>query len=248
MTLEEAISLANAGDVEAMRNLGFYYFKDETGKIRDMYESLKYFEMGAEKGDIGCIKLSIILLLMSARAIRHVAGASGIDSVLRDLDKAWHWNQCISSDVTDYEKNRISILGEKGIAIYFKGTDSDDVNLIRQSVDMLKGVMNDSIDPEVRLYLAFGINDLHHYKAYVSTSEYTLQFNLLTYCINECPNLERTNIACAYLAGLYTFGLGTSVNYDMAVYYYQMATQKGFDCSDMLSHFKKNIFGKWQLK
>ena len=248
MTLEEAIELANSGNVEAMRQLGFYYFKDETGKIRDMKESLKYFEMGADRGDIGCTKLSIILLLMSARALRHVVGASGIDSVLRDLDKAWQWNQRISSDASDYEKNRISILGEKGIAIYYRGTDSDDVNLIRQSVDILKEIMNDSTDSEVKLYLAFGINDLHHYKAYVSNAEYTLQFNLLTYCINKCPNLERINIACAYLAGLYTFGLGTAVNYDMAVYYYQRATQNGFDCSDMLSHFKKNIFGKWQLK
>lgn len=249
MTLEKAIDLANNGDVEAMRQLGFYYFKDENGKIRDMSESIKYFDMGAKAGDIGCTKLSVILLLMRAHAIRHALGVDAIDSVFRDLDKADYWNQRLSAfDKAEYEKNGISIIGERGIAKYYRGINNDDAVLIRQSVDMLKGIMNDSIDPEVKLYIAFGINDLHHLKAYVSNEDYTLQFNLLTYCINECPNLASINVACAYLAGLYTFGHGTAVNYDKAVYYYQMATEKGFDCSDMLSNFKKNLFGKWQLK
>lgn len=249
MTLEEAIELANSGNVDAMRQLGFYYFQDENGKIRDVDESIKYFEMGAEKGDPICIKCSVSMLSMRLRAMRHIGAASVVDSVLSDIDKAEKYNNIVRTiDQESYKKSKVSLDGERGIALCLgASSSSQESQQLKTAIRLMKGVINDTIDPEVYMYLAFAIEYLSDIED-VSDSDSQLELQLLTDCINNHPNLEHIGVACAYLAGLYTYGRGTSVNYDKAVYYYQLGTEKGFDCSEMLSYFKKNIFGKWQLK
>lgn len=257
MTLEEAKILANQGDIDSIMALGSYYWgEDADEQNRDMKEAARWYEKGAEFGYPNCMCLTAILLTLYVHTKRKVVGHSDFDS-LEMLDKALFWAN--KANESGFEKANDQIIfakGEMGIAYYDLGigneflTPTHDEAVLRFSnaIDLLKSIYQQSQDPEVYIYLAFS---LFEYGKLVGYNEQNNRLEYLLYhkCVDEYfGDVVFSEIAASFLGIMYTEGRGCSIDYDKAVYYFQKAHNAGFDCSDMLRHFKKKMFGGYTLK
>lgn len=257
MTLEEAIQLANSGNIDMIRELGIFYFQnDDTGKIRDFFEALKWLEMGAEKGDIPCATLATDLQLINAITLRN----EGIfdNENLEILEKANRWNEMIARNSNDdYDENKRHIFCERAFVYYLMSNEKKDIALLRQAVTMMKQVLpsistTDAFMSDVCYYLARAINDLYRMdSSQVSEQDLKLEFQLLNMCISnysEQLGQKKMNVVYFDLAELYTYGRGVKADAEMAVRYYQIIMANGFDCGAVMSLFKKDMFGRWHFK
>lgn len=107
----------------------------------------------------------------------------------------------------------------------------------------MKSVYNYTDNPEVYVFLAFSLYNYGNLVGYTEENN-RLEFYLYQKVVNEYfGKVIHSDISAAYLGIMYTFGRGCEVDYNKAVYYLQMATNAGFDCTDFLAHFKKKMFG-----
>lgn len=259
MTLEEAKSQAMQGDFNSIMALGDYYFGENAlEENRDIDEAINWYEVGAKFGYSRCMILVAILETIRGHAIRKIAGGDQTpDDAISKLQHGLYWAEKAKElGEQGADSQIVSLTGEIGIAYfycarggeYIHPSQQDSINWYSESIRLLKSVYSSTKDPEVYVILAFALNSYGEIVGY-SNENNQLEFSLYNKVINEYfGKVMHSDICACYLGLMYTYGRGCAVNYDKAVYYFQMSHNAGFDCSEMLSHFKRKMFGGWTLK
>ena len=257
MTLEEAKSLAINGDLDAIMALGKYYYLGEE-ENRDIDEALKWYELGAKNGYPICMKLASLLYTTNAHIMRKIMGSDGVEDVFEPLDKALYWaNKAKENGISDAEEEITQILGEKGIAYYLyalsgeysnKPTKEQSIERCKKAIMYFKSVYQATKDPEVYLYFAFALHDYSELAGFTNENS-KREYYLLHKCVDDYfGEVVHSELASSYLGLMYIYGVGCDVDYDKAYYYLQKAHNAGFDCSELLSCFRKKLFGGYTFK
>lgn len=258
MTLEEAVSRANNGDLDAIMALGRYYFgEDADENNRDINKAIEWYEKGAEFGYPNCMILAAILLSMNGHVIRKISGGDQTpDDAIPQLNRALYWaRKAKERGESGADEQIITTIGELGIAYFYcarggeyvKPTRDNSIAWYAESIRLLKSIYMSTKDPEVYVILAFALNYYGEIVGY-SDENNRLEFYLYNKVVSEYfGNVMHSDICAMQLGLMYTYGRGCSVDYNKAVYYFNMAQNAGFDCSEMLSHFKKKMFGGYTL-
>ena len=259
MTLEEAKNLAMQGNLDAIMALGGYYFGQNSAKENeDIDEAIKWYEKGAEFGYSNCMILASILYNINGHVIRKITGGNpGILHSIESLQKGLYWaNKAKSAGEKDADGQLVSLKGELGISYYyyalggdFSGnTENDKVNRFSESIKLLKSVYRFTQDPEVYIILALCLNGYGELKGY-SEENNRLEYSLYHKCADEYfGQVIHSDIAAAYLGIMYIEGRGCPVDHNQAYSYLTKAHNAGFDCSDLLSRFKRKTFGGYVFK
>ena len=243
MTLEEAIELANQGDLEVMQTLGSYYYdQNEYGDARDWYCR------AAAGGRVQAMVPAALLTSMMSRAARKVSGGDAIhDQDVYSLNKALRWidyarDHGIGSDAEG------NVIRERALCAYEASKKEGSSITREQAIDYLKRAYSTpDKTPEIDIYLAFALYEAEQ----LSENDASLCFNLLKQCTSYTEEDERNvnlGILDAYLGCCYLEGKGCDVDDNAAYECFVRAGQKGFDCSDMLSGFRKKMFGGYVFK
>lgn len=243
MTLEEAIKLANQGDLEVMQMLGSHYYdQNEYGDARDWYCK------AASGGRVQAMVPAALLTSMMSRAARKVSGGDAIhDQDVYSLNEALEWIECARKYGIECDAEG-GVIMERALCAY-EASKKDGSSVTReQAVSYLKEAysMPDKT-PEIDIYLACALYESEH----LSASDTVFCFNLLKRCARyteEDDNDVNLGILDAYLGCCYLEGKGCSVDDNAAYECFVRAGQKGFDCSDILSKFKKKMFGGYVFK
>ena len=247
---------AEQGNMEAIIALCRYYAqkdKDENKDVNKITEALKWYEKGAELGDTDCMELAALSYKIKGYSIRKIVGGnSGIRNSIESLQKGLYWAGK-ARDSGDYKAIKYvdSITEELGISYYYyalggdfsENTECKKLERYEKSINILKSVYNQTDNPEVYITLALCLKDYGELKGY-SEENNRLEFYLYHKCADVYwGQVIHSNIAAAYLGIMYLEGRGCSVDYNQAYFYLTKAHNAGFDCSDLLSRFKKKIFG-----
>ncbi len=255
MTLEKTIELAKDGDLKAVRSLGIHYLNGDENQKANVFEARKWFVIGAEKGDALCMHLSATTGAMIAYALKDASDYTGTVNILND---ALSWEKKalgIGYSAEQDESILIDIQGNLGIAHYFLSLDAPDkeewgpvtLKNIEEAICFLKASYQKTNNKEVLIYLGFALLD--YYLAHKATKDdEILAHTLIKKCVDSYfKEIKVSAVAASYLGLMYTDGIGCEKNYEMAVYYLQKAHAAGYDCSNMLSRFKKTLFGKYKF-
>lgn len=258
MTFEEAVVQANNGDLDSIMALGRYYYgEDADEKNKDIDKAIEWYEKGGEFGYSNCMILAAILLAMCGHAIRKIAGGDQTpDDAIPKLNRGLYWARKAKEHGENADEQIVSLIGEIGIAYFYcarggsyvKPTRENSITWCSESIRLLKSVYMSTKDPEVYVILAFALNFYGELLGYTNDNN-KLEFYLYNKVVNEYfGNVMHSDICACTLGLMYTDGRGCPVDYNKAVYYFQMAHNAGFDCSEMLSCFKKKMFGGYTLK
>ena len=257
--LQPLISRAEQGDHESIIKLGNYYWPALGTDHSDIDEAIKWYRKGAEYGYADCMYQSALLLHYAARIERKVYYAETVEKQLSYLNEALLYLDKLDKYPEYAEKAkslRYDVMGSKGIAQYFWAETAPDeftkAARYRTGVyQYLKPAYQYVTDKHVALYLGFSICELlrlSNVAASVSEEDKRLHVQVLTDCVvNNSSSIDHPDVACFQLGVAYTYGDGCQINYNTAVYYYQLATQYGFDCSEVLETFTETPYG-WMPK
>lgn len=263
MTLEEAINLANSGDLDAVIALADYY-ADEN---KDIKEAIKWYEKGAIQGNIRCMYMTALYLVLWTGVKRIAAGYTCVPSLIEDLNKALYWyNKANKCDVSSTNMENLSdrLYAELGSTYYYytiycldkenydnKGKlKSNAKNALDKSIQYFDNVNNlYEITPEHEYIYALAIS-LLDFGTYDCTDEQRIiRFNLLVDLFeNRFNDLSQPGEVTYKLGECYTLGLGCNKDYDKAVILFNKAQSLGYDCDDYLPKFRKKLFGGWIYK
>ncbi len=242
MTLNEALEYAEKGDQDAICALGQYYYEE-----KDYHESLKWYKKGAESGNATCMLITCQL----ENLLGHVARKIDPNDTERQLERfnsAIFWGtKALENGIEEAEKHINTSKGELGITYYYLASSSDNIDDYLKSISLLKESYSESSDPEIPLFLAFSLFKYLNCTDSKNEDEYSLVANLLLESVTN-EDIAFKGIAYAYLGTIFTFGNAGEVDYDKAVKYYTLAGINNFDCSDMLSRFRKKLFGGYTLQ
>ena len=250
MTLEEAIELAGNGDYEAIMALGKYYFEGDEQNGRDFHESLKWYTLGAEFGYSNCMCLAANLGIILGHTNRKIMPDS-TESQFEYYDNALKWATKAAELGEENASNLIlTIKGEMGISYHYAAINSSNSELYRKAIDIFQEIVPVTNNSEFVLF--YGLSLYSYLKSIDSNdyNSYSIARNMLeTSVTNNYKELESklVGIACSLIGNMLTGGWGCAVDYDKAVYYYTLAGEFGFDCSDMLKLFRKKLFGGYTL-
>lgn len=258
MTLEEAISRANNGDLDSIMALGKYYFgEDSDDNNRDINKAIEWYEKGASFGYPVCMMMAALALTISGHSLRKIAGSSAAEDTIKELNRGLYWaGKAKEVGFEGADKQIITLKGELGIAYWLWGHTSElnkpsqqqTIERYYTSIRLLKEVYRFTDDKEVVFYLALAIDSLADIVT-VSEDDNRLAFMLFHKCADDYfGELEQSNIASFYLGQMYMYGRGCNQDYNLAHDYYLKAHNAGFDCSEILSCFKKKMFGGYTLK
>lgn len=257
MTLDELKALANNGDFNAIIELSKYYY-GATAKENDIDEAIKWTEKGAKFGYVNCMYLVSILYTTKGHVLRKiVGGSSDITESIECLKKAMEWGRkAEAAGDKDAGKHLVDVTGELGISYFYYARGGEFYNPTRQesidrytvAINLLKSVYQKSEDPEVSMFLALSLNYCGELTGYTEENN-KLELSLYHKCVdNFFGQVVHSDIASMYLGIMYLEGRGCAVNYDTSYYYFKKADDAGFDCSEILSKFKKKLFGGYTFK
>lgn len=243
MTLEEAIELANQGDLEVMNTLARYYYDQ-----KEYNEARTWHCRAAEGGLVQAFIPAALLTNMLTRAARKVSGGGAIhDQDVFDLTRALQWIDRARANglTTDADG---SIIRERALCAYAASKKEGSSITAEDAIAYLKeGYATTGRTPEVEIYLAFALFEAPQ----LSPEDASFCFNLLKRCCSYTEEDEpdvKLGILDAYLGLCYLDGKGCSVDDNAAYECFLKAGQKDFDCSDMLRNFKKKMFGGYVFK
>ena len=243
MTLEEAIELANQGDINAMGSLGNYYYEEH--EYQCAYE---WFAKAADAGSVRAMIPASNLAAMLCIATRKLSGGDSItDADVRTMDKAIEWDRLAQeagadSDTTD------GLYRERALCAYEASKKDGSTISLDQAIDYLKDAYTrPGKTPEIEVFLAMAL----HRADTLSADDAQLCFNLLKHCSNfseeDVPDINFGALEAA-LGTCYLRGKGCTVDDNAAYECFVRAGEKGLDCSDMLRNFKKKLFGGYVFK
>lgn len=254
MNIEELTKLAEGGNIEAIISLGQYYLNNEKDRRKGIDEATKWFTKGAEKGSAMCMLLLSNTICMKTIILRKYNGSASpnYNEITALLNTAIYWANKAKEYGNESHETFDIIYGELGIAYYFLSLNSPNNNSsldnLEKTISFLKPLYQTSNNEEILLYLGFALYD-YNMLGRATAEEITLSHFLLKKCVdNYFDTLPSSAIASLYIGLMYTEGHGCTKNYDNAVYYIQKAHNAGHDCSQILSRFKKKIFGGYTFK
>lgn len=240
MTVEEAIRAANGGDTECMFQLGNYYATQE----KKYDEAQEWYLNGAEAGDTRCMALAASMGTILACSKRKVAGGSVAAECIRELEECLSW----SKKAADHgmKSDSAGIEEELGVAYYLAFLHEREENkteYLYKAEELFKA-HHPSQHAEYRMYLAFTLRDKLRLENGLNGEETALLFNLLKDCaMNHRTELAHGDLVCYYLGDAYLKGQICTRDDNLAYQWMSTAQEMGFDCYEMLSRFKKKLFG-----
>lgn len=243
MTLEEAIELANQGNLEVMNTLAGYYYNQNEYK-----EARAWHCRAAEGGLVQAFIPAALLTDMVLRASRKASGGDAIhDQDVNDLTRALQWIDRARANGLSTDADG-SIIRERALCAYAASKKDGSSITMEDAIAYLKeGYATADRNPEIEIYLAFALYEAPR----LSTDDASLCFNLFercsSYVVKDEPDVN-LGIVDAYLGFCYLEGKGCNIDDNAAYECFLKANQKGFDCSDMLSHFKKKMFGGYVFR
>ena len=250
MTLEEAKELAEQKDIGAILALAKFYYEDENN--RDYAEALKWYHWGAKCGDVQCMLFSAHLGLLLA-TVKNRISPDDIDGQLELLQEAMSWAEnAVRSGENSVEDTVIEIREQIGLVNYqaslYTNTEEQRVFRLNEAVNALSMVYEKAATSKCRILLGLSLYSRLHLLQTSSKEEESWTYNLLYSAVQSgeegLPFLE---VAYAFLGNMCTVGQGCPVDYDKAYHFYFEASQRGFECMDMLKRFKKKLFGGYTL-
>lgn len=240
MTVEEAIQAANGGDTESMFQLGNYY----AGQEKDYHEAQKWYLNGAEAGDIRCMALAASMGTILACSKRKVAGGSVAVECIRELEECLSWSKKATTD--GMKNDSTGIEEELGVAYYLAFVhkrDTSKIEYLYKAEELFKA-HHPSQYAEYRMYFAFTLRDKLKSENGLNEEEAALLFSLLKDCaMNHRIELDHGDLVCYYLGDAYLKGQICQRDDNLAYQWMSTAQEMGFDCYEMLSRFKKKLFG-----
>ena len=243
MTLEEAIELANQGNLEVMSTLASYYYdQNEYSEARDWYCR------AADGGLVQAFIPAALLTSMLSRAARKVSGGDAIhDQDVFDLTKALQWIDRAKANGVSTDADG-GVVRERALCAYVASKKDGSAITAENAISYLKeGYATSDKTPEVEIYLAFALYEASQ----LSAADANLCFNLLKRCCSYTEKDEpdvNLGILDAYLGFCYLEGKGCGIDDNAAYECFLRAGQRGFDCSDILENFKKKMFGGYVFK
>lgn len=237
MTVSEAIEHANNGNTEAMFQLGRYYWSEE----KDYQEAQKWYLMGAKAGDPRCMDLAASNGVILANVTRKLGGDFVADCV-RDLEVCLFWAEKARANGLECDSTEIE--NELGICSYLAFVhERDKMEYLYKAEEALKA-NHPAKDAETRMYLAFTLRDKGGLQKGLNDEDAFLLFNLLKDCaLNHRTELYHGDIVCYYLGEAYLEGQGCQRDDNLAYQWMSTAQEMGFNCREILSRFKKKLFG-----
>lgn len=112
MTFEEAVALAENGDIGAMISLGDYYIQHE-GEDERFEKAAKWYEMAAKRDVVYAIHMTILCKKIETEAGLMIAKKVeyGVDFALRELESLYEWTakelECINKQLPGTEDLKI---------------------------------------------------------------------------------------------------------------------------------------------
>lgn len=243
MTLEEAIELANQGNLEVMTTLASYYYDHN-----EYNEAKAWYCRAAEGGLVQAFIPAALLTSMLSRATRKVSGGDAIrDQDVNDLTQALQWIDRAKANGLSTDADG-GVIRERALCAYAASKkDGTSISAEKAIAYLKEGYATTDKTPEVEIYLAFALYEAAH----LSAADSSLCFNLLRRCCSYTEKDEpdvNLGILDAYLGFCYLEGKGCNIDDNAAYECFLKACQKGFDCSDILGSFKKKMFGGYVFK
>lgn len=246
LSLEDVKKAAEGGNARAMGMLADYYWEN-----KHPGEACHWYLSAAEGGDEQSYPLAAHAGVMVAHAQRKISGGDAALQSIETLTKAANYANMagIPSDDSVY----MSIHEEMGINWYYaslhagNGGPSESDCWNQAKMHLLSSYS--SLSWEGKAFLAFTYYDELDAKGDLSQDDSALLMSLLRECASSEEGDAHPDICLSYL-GILSLGPVTRPHWrygardDEAAYgYFIRAEQKGFDCSKMLSSFKKKLFG-----
>ncbi|WP_294379912.1 hypothetical protein [uncultured Senegalimassilia sp.] len=243
MNLEEAIGLAEQGDLEVMQMLGSYYYDQN-----EYNEARNWYCKAAVNGRIEAMVPAALLTSMVSRAARKVSGGDAIrDQDVYNLNDALQWIRCAKEHGVDCNAES-GVVRERALCAYEASKKEGAAITSSQAIAYLKEASSTTDKtPEVDIYLALALYEADQ----LSADDASLCFNLLKRCTRYTEDDEhdvKLGILDASLGFCYLKGKGCTTDDNAAYECFVQAGQKGFDCSDILACFKKKMFGGYVFK
>ena len=249
MTLEEAKTLADQGNINAMVALGDYYSKQDDKDATDI--AYQYYERAAEGGDWNStVKMAQTTDHVAAVTFAMIEDGNHFTSMDADIEKAFYWahkldilahSLNINPDVLEFvEENLLTAVSRLGTLYYF---DEKYEDLVR-------------ITKDIKHPYAQALYGLALFQLSDSDSELAESFRALRNVENEvCWKKELQGKFSRMLpveAGLYLSGMYRvqEKDIDSAYRVLDMIASRTIDDSvrqdvreKMASHFRKKLFG-----
>lgn len=243
MTFEEALELAQNGDVDAMLGLATYYFDQSSYS-----EAKEWYMKAAKAGHAVAMIQASCLMRMMARAKRKIGGSDCALECKEENEAALKWAQLARQNgIDDVEVKPIE--AEIGICLYMEALN-DDANALALLQDAERHFSNaeGSLSLEDKMYEAFTLWQERRSGKNLAGKELDRMFSRLQECStatqDEVPNLE---VVYFYLGFAYLEGIGCAKNDEKAHDAFVQAARYGMDCEDIIAKFKKKLLGGWEF-
>lgn len=244
MAIDEALELANNGDIAAMLELGIYYFDQS-----EYDNAQKWYKSAAELGSpIGMIQTSRLMRMM-AYAKRKLGGADAAMRCIAENEEALRWAK-LAADNGIENVDAESILAEMGVCNYLMAIEDDENSLtFLQEAERLFNEAEGFMSPQYEMYQAFTIYKKHQNGIPLDSAEERKMFSLLKECStkseSEVPNLD---VVFLYLGIAYLEGRGCVKDDNQAHDAFIRANELGMECEDIIGRFKKKFLGGWEFR
>lgn len=248
LNFEEVKAAAEGGNARAMGILAANYVEqDEWG------EAVHWFIAAADNGDEISYSPAARSCFMDAHALRNIAGGDRAFQCIDVLNKGLRYAGAAGIPKEDGLYGRLH--QELGICWYLASLGDDQSKSVpkerclEQSKLHLFACLSD-LSTEGKVFLASALFDSLDSGLSLPQDEFEIMVRLFEECSSSDNEDARPGLCCARL-GMISLGpaLWRDWHYsprddERAYCYFVKANQSGFNCSEMLSAFKKKMFGR----
>lgn len=256
--LNNTIERANSGDISSIKALISYYSYDQNGEFRDPDKAFYWAEKGALKGDIDCmVQCSRSARLLSQTIELLDDDAQNLGEAVNLAIKAMHWADELKKRGYNANQLKGKAIEAYGIALYYYAVSIDDEKekalRLNESIKALKAIYKYTNNHSVLLVLAYAIEKNGELVGFTDDNN-QLEYQLLHECVDKYfDELSQRSpyLAAFYLGRMYLGNRGCRCDDNLSYYYLKKANdsgnEEGFDCSEMLSNYRKDSNGNYTL-
>ena len=248
MNITKLTKLAHSGDTNSILSLGKYYLNNEN----DFNNAIKWFTAGAEKNSTACMHMLASTIVEKTIMLRKHTDSPNYFYNISMLDNALYWENKAIENGDESKDTYNNVCSEIGISYYFLSIDpktgSDHAAIYLEiSISYLKPLYGILFSTESAFYLGCALHD-YSLLGKGTPKDTELSFRILKNCVDEYSDELPTIANVAYCVGMmYAEGRGCHKSSNKALHYFQLAHNAGYDCTEILNHFKKNLFGGYNF-